>query len=211
MKISEGIFAIYKPKGPTSNGILRKIKKLTGIEKVGHAGTLDPLACGVLVVGVGREATKQLGKIVEKDKEYITKIRLGAESATDDAEGEIREFEVTKKPTLKKIKTIIQEFKGKIEQTPPVYSAVKVAGQEAYKRARRGEKFVIKPRLVEIKDIKIISYQWPYLKLKVLTGPGVYIRSLARDIGKRLTVGGYVVDLERTRVGNFSKNLAIDI
>ncbi len=159
MKISEGIFAIYKPKGPTSNGILRKIKKLTGIEKVGHAGTLDPLACGVLVVGVGREATKQLGKIVEKDKEYITKIRLGAESATDDAEGEIREFEVTKKPTLKKIKTIIQEFKGKIEQTPPVYSAVKVAGQEAYKRARRGEKFVIKPRLVEIKDIKIISYQ----------------------------------------------------
>ncbi len=206
----QGIFAVYKPKGPTSHDIINKLRRETGIKKIGHAGTLDPLASGVLVVGIGREATKQLGSIVKKEKEYLAKIKLGETSTTDDEEGVKTEIKMVGKiPTLGEVKKAIAKFKGEILQTPPIYSAVKVKGQEAYKLARKGQTPKLEPRKALIKEIEILNYQWPYLEVRVVTGPGVYIRSLARDIGKTLKTGGYLAELERTRVGEYTKEDAL--
>lgn len=205
------IFAVYKPKGPTSYDIVEEIKKITGEKKVGHAGTLDPLARGVLVVAVGREATKKLGQIVKKEKEYLAKIKLGVKSATDDEEGEKTEIKISRPPFAKELRDIIGSFEGEIMQIPPLYSAVKIKGKEAYKYARKGKYVKLEPRKAKIKKIDILKYGWPYLELKVVTGSGVYIRSLARDIGKKLNVGGYLADLERTRVGDFTKEKALSM
>ena len=203
--MKQGIFAIYKPKGPTSHDIIDKLRRETGVKKIGHAGTLDPLASGVLVVGVGRKATKQLGAIVKKEKEYSAKIRLGMTSPTDDAEGIKTEIKIVGKiPTFGEIKKALAKFEGEILQTPPIYSAVKVKGKKAYKLARKGQTPKLKPRKALIKEIEILKYEWPYLELRVVTGPGVYIRALARDIGKYLKTGGYLAGLERTRVGSFT-------
>lgn len=203
------IFAVYKPVGPTSHDVVERIRKMTGVKKVGHAGTLDPLAKGVLVVGIGREATKKLHEAVQKEKEYIAKIRLGATSATDDEEGEKTAIAVRRKPSAAEVRKAALGFVGSILQTPPVFSAVKIRGKEAYKRARRGEEVELKPRPVEIKKIEVLGYRWPHLRLKVTTGPGAYIRAFARDIGEKLEVGGYLAALERTRVGEFKKEYAV--
>ena len=207
----ENIFAIYKPKGPTSNDILKEIRRITGIKKVGHAGTLDPLARGILVVGIEREATKQLNNIVKKEKEYLAIIKLGIESTTDDDEGEKKILEINDPPLTNQVEKVVKNFQGEIMQTPPIFSAIKIKGQEAYKLARQGKTVTLKPRKAEIKKIEILDYQWPYLKLKIITGPGVYIRSLARDIGRNLKTGGYLFDLERTRVGDFSIKNSVKI
>lgn len=207
----EGIFAVYKPKGPTSNQVLEEIRKVVGKGvKVGHAGTLDPLARGVLVVGIGRQATKKLKDIVGQEKEYLATIKLGVTSTTDDEEGEKRVVNEKKTPSISEIKKTVEAFIGEIEQTPPVYSAVKIRGVEAYKRARRGERIKLEPRRVRIKQIEVLNYQYPNLRLKVLCGPGTYIRSLARDIGHKLATGGYLSDLERTRVGRFHKSQPLE-
>lgn len=205
------VVAVYKEKGPTSHDVVDEIRRITGEKKVGHAGTLDPQASGVLVVGIGRESTKELGEIVKKEKEYIANIRLGATSTTDDIEGEKEETKFAEPPTEGNVKDVLGEFLGNTQQVPPIYSAVKIRGKEAYKRARRGEKVILEPREVKIKNIEILEYSWPHLKIKVVTGPGVYIRSLARDIGEKLRVGGYLADLERTRVGEFTKEKSLTL
>jgi len=205
------VIAVYKPVGPTSAQIVALVKKISGVKKVGHAGTLDPLARGVLVIGIGRAATRKLGEIVGEKKEYLATVKLGAESTTDDAEGEKTKLKIKNKPALGEIKKITAEFIGRIEQTPPIFSALKIKGRRAYRLARLGKNFTLPPRPVEIKKIKILSYRWPYLKLKVVTGPGVYIRALARDLGNELGVGGYLYALERTRVGRFTKQKAVAI
>ncbi len=207
----KNIFAIYKPKGPTSHDIIDELRKITGVKKIGHAGTLDPLASGVLVVGIGRQATKKLAEIVAHEKEYLAEIKLGERSSTDDQEGQKEKVAVEKVPTLEDIQKVIQEFEGEIKQVPPLYSAVKVHGREAYKLARQGHLPQLKPRRVIIKKIGILDYRWPYLKLKIVTGPGVYIRSLARDLGEKLGTGGYLAELERTRVGKFRKQDALTL
>lgn len=203
----KGIFAVNKPKGPTSYAIVAKIKRLIGggkKEKVGHAGTLDPLAEGVLVIAVGREFTKQISQVVEKEKEYLADVMLGITSVTDDEEGEKEFMDVKKIPDLKTIEKVIESFLGEITQITPVYSAAKVGGgEEAYKKARRGVAFTPPPRFVLIKKIDILSYEWPILQLRAVTGPGVYIRSLAREIGEKLETGGYLTRLVRTRVGEY--------
>ncbi len=196
------IFAVNKPKGPTSNQVLNKIRRIANTKKVGHAGTLDPLAEGILVVAIGREGTKQLDKIVQKEKEYIADVKLGITSTTDDEEGIKLKVE-SHKVASKKVEKILPKFIGKIKQVPPIYSAIKINGQEAYKRARKGEEIKMKIREVEIKEIEILKYKWPNLQIRVVTGPGVYIRALARDIGAELNVGGYLAGLIRTRVGDF--------
>lgn len=208
----KNIFAIYKEKGPTSHDVIDNLRKITGVKKIGHAGTLDPLASGVLVVGIGREATKQLHKVVKKEKEYLACIKLGETSETDDEEGMKTKKKVKKVPNLKLIEKAANKFIGDISQIPPRFSAVKIKGQKAYIMARMDVKFKLKPRKVRIKKIKIKSYKWPHLKLKLTTGPGAYIRSLARDIGEELGCGGYLADLLRTRVGeyNIDKALAIE-
>ncbi len=209
--MTDKIFAIYKPKGPTSHDIVDEIRKITGEKRVGHAGTLDPLARGVLVVGVGREATKKLGEVVQKEKEYIAEIKLGEESSTDDEEGEKTKSQVNKSISFEDVEWVIGGFVGVIQQTPPAYSAIKIRGRKAYELARKNIKPDLKPREIEIKEIEILDYKWPFLKIRVVTGPGVYIRALARDIGRKLGVGGYLADLERTRVGEFTKEKAVEI
>lgn len=195
----------------TSHDVVSVIRKKTGVKRVGHGGTLDPLAEGVLVIAVGRENTKLLEQYVKGEKEYIAQIQLGFESTTDDEEGEKTEINTKLKPTLEKIKTTAKMFIGKISQTPPLYSSIKLKGKPAHRRVRRGEKIELKPREVKIKQIEILEYNYPILKLKIATGPGVYIRSLARDIGKKLETGGYLKSLIRTKVANFtlekSKNI----
>jgi tRNA pseudouridine55 synthase len=197
------IIPIYKPKGPTSFKIISQIKKITGIKKVGHAGTLDPLAEGVLIVGIGRESTRKLFSELEKEKEYDVLIEFGKESTTDDEEGEKVEWEVGKIPEVSEVSKALEEFTGEIWQMPPQYSAIKSGGVEAYKNARKGRKVILGKRQVLIKDIQILSYEYPFLRLKVTTGPGVYIRSLARELGEVLKVGGYVKQLKRTRIGEY--------
>lgn len=204
------IFAVYKPKGPSSNQFLNYLKQVTTVKRIGHAGTLDPLASGVLVVGVGREATKKLGKIVKDEKEYVADIRLGIESKTDDEEGEKERFVIARVPSLSDVKKTIKKFEGAIDQIPPIYSAVKIQGKEAYKRARQGEIFNLPPRKVTIKKIEFLKYKWPKLKIKIVTGPGVYVRALARDLGQELKVGAYLFDLKRTRVGKFTIDDAVN-
>lgn len=209
------IYGIYKPKGPTSHDIINRIRRITSIRKVGHAGTLDPLASGILVIAIGREGTRELGNIVKHEKEYIATIKLGETSTTDDEEGEkIRGYadnancaDINKE----KIEKILPEFIGEIKQIPPVYSAIKIQGKPAYKRTRAGEKVQMQERNVIIESIDILDYSWPILKIKVVCGSGTYIRSLARDIGKQLGVGGYLADLERTRVGEFTKEKSLTL
>jgi len=205
------IFAVYKPKGPSSASVVREIKKVAGKDKVGHGGTLDPLARGVLVVGIGREATKNLTSIINGGKEYVALIKLGEISTTDDEEGEKTIGEVKIHPDKEEIKKVVDRFIGPINQVPPLFSAIKIKGREAYKLARAGKEVKLSPRSVLVENIEILSYRWPLLKLRVITGPGVYIRSLARDIGEFLGVGGYLFDLERIRVGKFTVQQAISV
>lgn len=210
---TEGIMAVYKPVGMTSHDAIDVIRKKTGVRKVGHAGTLDPLASGVLVVGIGRQATKRLSAEVAKEKEYVAEVRLGMTSTTDDEEGEKTTFPRPhfELPSETKVKEVIKRFIGERDQVPPTYSAIKVSGQEAYKRVRRGEKVIMKRRKVTIYSIEVLRYDYPLLRLKVVTGPGVYIRALARDIGQELGVGGYLSGLERTRVGEYGVAGAIGL
>ena len=206
----DNVFAVYKPVGPTSNDILEDIRRRTGIKKVGHAGTLDPLASGVLIVAIGRDATKRLSAEVAKEKEYLATIRLGEESTTDDAEGEKTKQAIETPPSREQIQEILPQFVGQIEQTPPKYSAIKIKGREAYKYARQNQTVVLEPRMVTVKEITLVSYAWPDVVLRIVTGPGVVIRSLARALGGALGVGGYISALERTRVGEFTKDQCVD-
>lgn len=196
------IFAVYKPKGISSFAMVARVRRFFGVKKVGHAGTLDPLASGVLVVGVGREATKKLSLEVAKEKEYVAELTLGQTSTTDDAEGEKNEVSV-RRPDKKEIEESLCGFIGEIMQVPPKFSAIKVGGRRAYKIARSGEEVELKARPALIKEIELLSYKYPILKIRVVTGPGVYIRSLARDIGQKLGIGAYMSELERIRVGDF--------
>lgn len=197
---TQGIVPIYKPKGPSSHWVVNRIRLVTNCRRVGHAGTLDPLADGVLVVGITRQATKLLAKFVTKEKEYLAKIYLGSNSSTDDAAGQ--KFAVSpSKPDLQAVDRAIKHFIGEIEQIPPDYSATKIKGQRAYKLARTGQIVNLQPKKRNVYDIQILKYRYPEIELRVITGAGVYIRSLARDIGAKLGTGAYLSQLTRTRVG----------
>jgi len=203
LEIKNNTYAIYKPKGPTSHDIIDSIRKITGVRKVGHAGTLDPLASGVLVIGVGREATKELFNIVQTKKEYKAKIYFGYTSSTDDEDGEKEEKKIKAPPSLVQLKEIINNLKEDYLQNPPVYSSVKILGTPAHRRIRRGQSVKIEPRRVDLIDFEIINFKWPILEIRLVTGSGFYVRSFARDIGERLDGGAYLSSLERTKVGEF--------
>lgn len=207
----EGIFAVNKPVGITSHDVIYQLRRKTGIKRIGHGGTLDPLASGVLVVAIGRENTKQLDMVVKSEKEYVTEVLLGQISTTDDSEGEKTVINEKLKPNLNEIKDVVKGFIGVIKQTPPIYSAIKVGGKVAYKQARKGEALELAPREVEVKDIEILEYKYPILKLKITCGKGVYIRSIARDLGEKLQTGGYMKSLVRTRVGKFTIEKAVKL
>jgi len=205
---TSGIFAFWKPKGISSNGFLNRIRKEIGIKKIGHAGTLDPLAEGVLVVGIGK-GTKLLAEVTGVEKEYLAVACLGSVSETDDEEGTKTEIEVITTPAQEDVLLALSSFLNETEQIPPGYSAIKIKGKEAYKLARAGINVEMKSRPAQIKEIELISYEWPFVSFRVITGPGVYIRAIARDLGVKLKVGGYLYSLVRTRVGSYTKNDAV--
>lgn len=199
------IVGLIKPKGPTSHDMIYQVRRITHIKRVGHAGTLDPAASGVLVVAIGRESTKQLTALIQHDKEYVATVTLGVTSTTDDGEGVITKSQITndKSTSLEEINTVLKQFVGTIQQVPPIYSAIKLGGRKAYELARKGTEITMTSREVVIHSIEVVSYSWPLLIIKVHCGKGVYIRSLARDIGGALGTGGYMSALERTRVGEY--------
>lgn len=211
LKEKTGFLLIDKPKGMTSHDVVDALRKITKIKKIGHAGTLDPMATGLLIVGIGRSATKRLGEFQKLDKEYIAKLRLGAVSNTFDAEGEILEKKVKKIPTIKEIENVLKEFLGKIKQIPPPFSAKKIKGKKAYELARKGKIVKLSPIEVEIYNIEILNYSFPYLEIKVNCSSGTYIRSLANDIGEKLGCGALVEELKRTKIGNFSLENAFSL
>lgn len=202
------ILNINKPEGMTSHDVVDEIRKITKEQRVGHAGTLDPFATGVLVIGVGREDTKKLGEITKNtEKEYIATLELGKRSTTGDPEGIIKpagnNLVRPSYPQLGQTKKILKSFEGETEQIPPSYSAIKVKGVPAYKLARRGKNVVLPSRKVQIYKIEVLKYSPPLLKIQVVCSAGTYIRSLAKDIGEKLGIGAYLTQLKRTRVGNF--------
>mgnify|MGYP001179549230 CR=1 FL=1 len=208
---TEGIFAVYKDEGMTSHDVIDVVRRVTREKRVGHAGTLDPCAKGVLVVAVGRAATKRLGEITGSEKEYITRVRLGWTSVTDDREGEKTQVEVREIPGEDRIRTVLASFVGVLNQRPPIFSALKVGGRAAYKLARAKKQIELSERQVEAKEIELIRYEWPCVDVRLVTGSGFYVRSFARDLGEALGTGGYVEQLERTRVGVFTKEQALRI
>lgn len=182
------------------DGVMREKRRKV---KVGHTGTLDPFATGLLILLTGK-ATKRAGEFLKLDKEYLATIKLGETSTTGDPEGEItsyaKDFTV---PTKAQVAETVASFVGEIEQTVPRFSAVKINGQRAYKLAREGKDIEMPRRKVKIYQLEILDYQWPLLKLRCAVSSGTYIRSLAEDIGEKLGVGGYLVELRRTKVGEY--------
>jgi tRNA pseudouridine55 synthase len=204
---------INKPKGITSHDVIDFVRKITFERKVGHAGTLDPNATGLLVVGVGRDSTKKLGWITkDTKKEYEAEIFLGEERDTDDSEGKViskkNNFSAPNEALLNK--TLIS-FKGKQKQMPPSYSALKIKGKKAYELARKGKQMSLKERDVIIHSIELLQYNYPILKIKTMVSSGTYIRALARDIGKQLGCGSYLRNLKRTKIDKFDLESAVDM
>lgn len=203
------ILLIDKPAGLTSFGVVARVRRKLTQEigrkiKVGHAGTLDPFATGLLILLIGK-ATKKAEEFLKLDKVYEATIRLGALSTTGDPEGEIQESKKLTNPPLRtKVEIVLKSFVGKIEQTPPSFSAIKISGQRAYKLARRGEKIQMPTRKVQIYEIKILEYSYPILKISCHVSSGTYIRTLAEDIGKKLGVGAYATQLRRLKIGDWT-------
>lgn len=205
----EGIFAVYKDEGMTSHDVIDVVRRATREKRVGHGGTLDPCAKGVLVVGVGRAATKRLGEVVGTEKEYVTRVKLGWRSTTDDREGQMEQVDVPQIPSEEQVRNALAGFQGIINQRPPIFSALKIGGRSAYKLARAKKQVELSERPVEAKVVELIRYEWPFVDVRLVTGPGFYVRSFGRDLGEKLATGGYLEQLERTRVGPFTKEQAV--
>lgn len=208
----DGIFLVDKPKGWTSHDVVAKVRNNLKSEvgkkiKVGHTGTLDPMATGLLILVVG-SYTKRAAEFSKSDKTYEAVVKLGETSTTGDGEGEITPVSDTI-PDEKSVREALESFKGEIEQAPPAYSAVKVDGKRAYKLARQGKEVKIEPRKVKIYGITDIKYDYPSLSFTVKVSSGTYIRSLARDIGEKLGVGAHLTALKRTQIGDFSLKKAV--
>jgi len=211
----EGIVLVDKPAGPTSHDVVAKMRKLFNTRKVGHAGTLDPMATGMLVIGIGR-ATRLLGYFTAHDKEYFGTIRLGISTTTDDAQGDLVTQSSASHITESEILETVRDFRGPIMQQPSAVSAIKIDGKRAYTRVRDGEAISIPPRSVMINDLEIVSIiRIPELevvdvRVRVVCSAGTYIRALARDIGAQLEVGGHLIELRRTRSGVFDSMLSLE-
>ncbi len=203
--MSSGFLFIDKPKGMTSFDVVEFLRKITGIKKIGHAGTLDPSATGLLIVGIGREATKLLGNFLKKEKTYQAEIEFGKITDTWDSEGKIIFEKKDLKPiSREKIEEVLMGFVGEIEQIPPKFSAKKIKGKKAYELARKGEEVKLPSQKVKIFYIKILKYHWPFLKIETKVSSGCYIRSLAYEIGEKLGCGAYLKNLRRIEIGKVS-------
>lgn len=218
MNFQEGaIFAIDKPYGMSSFGALAHVRflisKKVGVKRVktGHAGTLDPLATGVLIICTGR-ATKQIEQLQYDTKEYTATLQLGATTASYDKEHTVNMTYPTRHITREKVEQALAQFIGDVPQVPPTYSAVKVGGDRAYKLRRRGEEVELKAKLVRIDEIELTDFdaEKTQMSIRVVCGKGTYIRSLARDIGRALGSGAFLTALRRTRVGDIRVEDCVD-
>jgi tRNA pseudouridine55 synthase len=206
----DGILVVNKPKGWTSHDVVDFVRKRFGVKKAGHAGTLDPMATGVLVMLLGN-FTKRSGLLMADDKEYEGTLILGAESDTGDADGKITPSGRGTDFSKETISSAFDKFTGTIEQRPPAYSAVKIKGRKLYELARKGITADPKPRHVTIKKLEIIDMALPEISFRAVCSKGTYIRQLAADIGKSLGCGAYLVSLNRTRSGKFDLGRAADM
>ncbi len=214
--VTDGIVLVDKPQGPTSHDVVAQCRKIFNTRKVGHAGTLDPMATGMLVIGVGR-ATRLLGYLSANDKEYLAIMRLGISTETDDAEGEVIRSSSADHVTDDALLEVIRGFRGHISQRPSKVSAIKVDGKRAYARVRDGEEVELPAREVTVQDIEVIAIerqsdlQVVDVTVRVVCSAGTYIRALARDIGDQLGVGGHLTMLRRTRSGSFSTMTPLEV
>lgn len=203
----DDILLVDKPAGITSFGVVARIRRRLSEQlgrkaKVGHTGTLDPFATGLMIIVTGKECRNAMN-YSKLDKEYEATIRLGETSSTGDPEGEITPVSGDQ-PTLTEVQEALEQFKGEITQTPPAFSAIKINGRRAYDLARKGEVVEMPSRQVMIYSLQLLDYTYPELRIRVHVGSGTYIRSLAEDIGKALRTGAYCSELRRTKVGEWS-------
>ena len=207
----QGFLLVDKPIGISSFGVVAKvrgiIKAATGNKiKVGHSGTLDPAASGLLVLAIGAY-TKRITQLIKQDKTYLVEMTLGQTSSTGDNEGDLKSLN-KHQPSLMEIKTTLNQFTGSILQTPPAFSAIKVNGVRAYKLAHKGQPVIIPPRQVIIYDNKLLNYHYPVVTFETAVSSGTYIRSLVEDIGNKLATGAYTSQLRRLKVGEYQVDSA---
>lgn len=205
-----GILLVNKPTDITSYDVIRKLKSFFPNNKIGHAGTLDPIADGLLLI-LFNEATKIAHYLSSADKEYVAKIRLGLITDTDDITGKIIAQEEPLNITTKQIENALSLVSAKKEQIPPKFSALRLQGQRAYKLARKGVDFTLRPRTIDIKSIQLIEFSLPIITIKLLVSKGTYIRAIARDLGEILGCGATLQNLTRTQIGKFSLANAINL
>lgn len=203
----DSVLLIDKPAGITSFGVVARVRRQLSQQlgkkaKVGHTGTLDPFATGLMIIVTGKEC-HNAGNYSKLDKEYEATIRLGQTSSTGDPEGEISDISDVQ-PSLEEVQKALAKFVGEITQRPPMYSAIKINGQRAYKLARKGEVVEVPERVVTVFSLDLLEYSYPELKIRVHVSSGTYIRTLAEDIGKVLGTGGYCIQLRRTKVAEWS-------
>jgi tRNA pseudouridine55 synthase len=211
-----GVFLIDKPVGPTSFAVVRQVRRVLGIKKVGHAGTLDPFASGLLIVCAGRPATKLISSFMDGEKEYLATICLGRQTTTLDPEGQIVAESRVDFRASSDIERCLEQFRGEQQQKPPAYSALKHKGKPLYYYARQGIEIEKEPRTIQIHELERIDGggdihgDFPELKLRVVCSKGTYIRTLAADIGDALGCGAYLRELRRTRTGPFTLEKSFD-
>jgi len=199
---SDGLVVVDKPPDWTSHDVVARVRRLAGTRRVGHAGTLDPMATGVLVIGIGR-GTRLLGHLALSDKDYDATMRLGVTTTTEDAQGEVVEQRDARDVSDEALAAAVASFVGDIEQVPSAVSAVKVDGERAYKRVRRGEDVQLPPRRVHVARFEVVGRRANEVDVRVTCSTGTYVRALARDVGRALGVGAHLTALRRTRVGGF--------
>lgn len=203
----DSVLLIDKPSNMTSFGVVARVRRRLSEQlgkkaKVGHTGTLDPFATGLMIIVTGKEC-RNAGNYSKLDKVYEATIHLGQTSSTGDPEGELTQVS-ERQPTLDEVQAALQPFHGQITQRPPIYSAIKINGERAYKLARRGEVVEVPERTVTIHSLDLVDYSYPYLKIRTHVSSGTYIRTLAEDIGKRLETGAYCEQLRRTKIAEWS-------
>ena len=209
----QGVLNVDKPAGVSSARVVNVVKRLLPRgTKIGHAGTLDPFATGVLLLLVGR-ATKLCERLMDEPKQYEATVKLGATTPTDDPESEETPWPAAAAGvtavTIEAVRAAIAPLVGEIVQRPPAFSALKVAGQRAYDLARDGKPVELEPRKVRVYGIELLHYAWPLARLRINCGRGTYVRAIARDLGAALNVGGHLTQLRRTRVGPFTAEDAV--
>ena len=201
------VIIIEKPQGMTSFGVVARLRRVLSNQagkkvKVGHTGTLDPFATGLMIIVTGKKC-REAETFTKLDKWYEAEIILGKNSSTGDPEGEITDMS-DYEPSLEEVQWVIGQFVGKIEQTPPIFSAIKINGERAYKLAREGKQVEIPKRVIEIYSLELLAYEYPKLKIRTHVSSGTYIRTLAVDIGEKLGTGAYCESLRRTKIANYS-------